>query len=339
MGLSCYHPRRPTDTPPKTAEGDEKGKLPLAHHLAKVSFGLSDKGVRMEPAPALRRYLAEQAAIGRATRTLTKTSYAWGRLMAVAVIEDLSDLSEETILDFYTVLAKGGTGPTTINTYGRAINTFLRWARRRGYIAFEPPRPPAASTPERETLEARQLQRLVGAAGRGRNKVRNKCLIVLLYATGLRLGELVGLKVADVDWAQNCLKVRAATSKSRKPRLVPLGLVAREALAEYLEWGRMGSQAAALFLTEEGDQLQKDGAYQLIKRMARRAGVRCSPHSLRHSFATHALLGGVPLPHLQIMLGHANIKTTQIYLDSAAIQEVVSNQTWTPADLLGRPRG
>jgi integrase/recombinase XerD len=150
------------------------------------------------------------------------------------------------------------------------------------------------------------------AAGR-----RDRAMLELLYATGLRVSELVGLTLNDLDLEARVLKARG---KGNKERLVPVGAPAAAAVAAYLAGGTRerllkGRRSRHLFVTARGGRLTRQGFAKLLDRWARQAGIarRVSPHKLRHSFATHLLAGGADLRAVQAMLGHADVETTQIY--------------------------
>jgi len=158
---------------------------------------------------------------------------------------------------------------------------------------------------------------------------RDRAMLELLYATGCRASEVSNLQLRDLHLDQRyCL----AHGKGNKQRMVPLGDAAAIAIEEYLhqERGRLtqraGGAAAWLLLSRGGRRLRREAIWQLVKRYARRSGVpeSISPHTLRHSFATHLLSGGVDLRHVQEMLGHASIATTQIYthVDSSRLKKV-----------------
>jgi integrase/recombinase XerD len=147
---------------------------------------------------------------------------------------------------------------------------------------------------------------------------RDKAILEVLYATGCRASETCGLRAGDLQLSERHLRCQG---KGNKQRMVPLGSRAIAAIENYLQTlrptlaARAPSPPEALFLTRRGLQLGREQLWRLIKRYARRAGVdpTISPHSLRHSFATHLLAGGADLRQVQEMLGHANIQTTQIY--------------------------
>ncbi|MBI2087696.1 MAG: site-specific tyrosine recombinase XerD [Deltaproteobacteria bacterium] len=146
--------------------------------------------------------------------------------------------------------------------------------------------------------------------------LRDQAMIELLYATGLRVSELVSLQTHQIDLQGDYLTVRG---KGAKVRLVPFGRWAREGLVRYLREARprllRGRTSAFLFVTRSGRPLTRQGFWKLIRGYARAAGIekRVTPHTLRHSFATHLLEGGADLRSVQSMLGHADISTTQIY--------------------------
>jgi integrase/recombinase XerD len=166
-------------------------------------------------------------------------------------------------------------------------------------------------------LAREEVERLLAApdprtaAGR-----RDRAMLELLYATGLRVSELVGLGLDDLDLEA---RVLVARGKGRKERLVPVGAPAAEAVKAYLATARdpllRGRRSRDLFVTPRGGRMTRQGFAKLLDRWARAAVIRrkISPHQLRHSFATHLLEGGADLRAVQAMLGHADVSTTQIY--------------------------
>ncbi len=166
-------------------------------------------------------------------------------------------------------------------------------------------------------LSHEEVERLLGTpdprtpAGR-----RDRAMLELLYATGLRVSELVSLRLNDVNLET---RVLIARGKGDKERLVPVGAPAAEAVKAYLATARerllRGRRSKDLFVTPRGGRMTRQGFAKILDRQARRAGIRrrISPHKLRHSFATHLLEGGADLRAVQEMLGHADVSTTQIY--------------------------
>ncbi len=144
--------------------------------------------------------------------------------------------------------------------------------------------------------------------------LRNRAIVEMLYSSGLRVGELVGLGLADIDFEGHVLRVMG---KGSKERLVPFGKTANEALKEYMLQRTAKAQAGeeALFINKLGRRLTARSVERLIEKLRRDAGLaaRVTPHTLRHSFATHLLDGGADLRSIQELLGHANLSTTQKY--------------------------
>ena len=165
---------------------------------------------------------------------------------------------------------------------------------------------------------AKLLEQPSGAAP---SALRDRALLETMYACGLRASEATALEVADVDLEAGILRARG---KGSKERLVPIGTTAGQALAAYLRRGRPALAGdrleQRLFLNHRGNGLTRQGLYKIVQRHARSAGLasKMSPHTLRHTFATHLLAGGCDLRSLQEMLGHADIATTQLYTHLSA---------------------
>lgn len=166
-------------------------------------------------------------------------------------------------------------------------------------------------------LSRDEVERLLAAPDPRRTAgIRDRAMLEVLYATGLRVSELVSLQLNDVDLESRVLLARG---KGNKERLVPLGAPAAEAVKAYLAVARdrllHGRRSKDLFVTPRGGRMTRHGFAKLLDRYARATGIRrrISPHKLRHSFATHLLEGGADLRAVQAMLGHADVSTTQIY--------------------------
>lgn len=179
------------------------------------------------------------------------------------------------------------------------------------------------------TLE--EVEQLLAAPEEGTPEgVRDRAMIEVLYATGLRVSELVGLGVNDIQLGAGFLVARG---KGAKERVVPLGTFAIERVQAYLEHARLvlldGRPSQALFVTSRGDGFTRQGFWKLLKRYALKAGImkQISPHKLRHSFATHLVERGADLRAVQAMLGHADLATTQIYthVNSERLRKVYDN--------------
>jgi integrase/recombinase XerD len=161
------------------------------------------------------------------------------------------------------------------------------------------------------------VDQLLAAPGTGQPRLfRDTAMLELMYATGLRVSEVCGLTLMDVDLQRGFLVARG---KGRKERVVPLGQRARTTLEEYLAGPRTtlmyGRSADPMFPHPSGKPLTRQGVWKIVKRHALAAGIRkkLSPHKLRHSFATHLVENGADLRAVQAMLGHADLSTTEIY--------------------------
>jgi integrase/recombinase XerD len=157
--------------------------------------------------------------------------------------------------------------------------------------------------------------------------LRDRAILEVMYACGLRASEVIGLDVSDVDLDEGLLRARG---KGSKERVVPVGRAAVAAIRAYLAHGRTAlvrlAPERALFVNFRGQSLTRQGLYKIVRRHATTAGLgdRMSPHTLRHTFATHLLSGGCDLRSVQEMLGHADVATTQLYthLSSERLKEV-----------------
>ncbi len=190
---------------------------------------------------------------------------------------------------------------------------------------------PAAGRKLPRVLTQLEIERLLSAPPTdGPLGIRDRAMLELLYATGMRISELVTLRLRDLDVEDRLIRVRG---KGSKERIVPFGAAAREALSAYLGAARPELAAVAngggegrVFLSRRGRALSRKGAWEVVRRNVRAAGIqkRVTPHTLRHTFATHLLQGGADIAAVQEMLGHADISTTQIYthLDRTYLTEV-----------------
>jgi integrase/recombinase XerD len=215
----------------------------------------------------------------------------------------------------------------TLQRKAACLRSFYRHLRREGILEHDPTadlRSPPKLRRLPKVLTREQVARLLSQPrGDDPLALRDRALLELMYACGLRISELCALELGEVDAREGVLRARG---KGSKARLVPVGRSALRALDVYLARGRpalLGQRAqtqARLFVNHRGGALTRQGAYKIIQGHARRAGLqeRMSPHTLRHTFATHLLSGGCDLRSLQEMLGHADLATTQIYTHLSA---------------------
>ena len=185
---------------------------------------------------------------------------------------------------------------------------------------------PRSARPLPKALPIEMIDALLAAPhGGDRLALRDRAILELLYGAGLRISELVSLDVDDVDETERLLLVRG---KGDKDRLVPFGEVAADELSAWMIRGRAGvsTTGPAVFCNARGGRLSRQGAWKIIKGHAKTVGMeeRVSPHTLRHSFATHLLDGGADVRAVQELLGHASVSTTQIYtmVSRAVLQDV-----------------
>ena len=203
-----------------------------------------------------------------------------------------------------------------------AVRGFHKFAVADGLAALDPAsgvKPPTPAKRLPKALPVGDVEAILEAAGAPGTTLalRDRALLEVLYGTGARISESVGLDVDDLDLVDGTVLLRG---KGGKERLVPVGSFAREAVDAYLVRGRpelvaTGRGTPALFLNARGGRLSRQSAWAVLAKAAERAGITkdVSPHTLRHSFATHLLDGGADVRVVQELLGHASVTTTQVY--------------------------
>lgn len=238
---------------------------------------------------------------------------------------DAESIRPRDVSEFLTTLAAGDDGSrpvatATIKRKAACLRSFYRHLRREGVRDSDPTA--ALSTPRRgqylpNVLGRAEINRLLEQPkGTDPLALRDRALLELMYACGLRTSEVIDLDLAQLDLDDGVLR---AKGKGSKERIVPVGRVARQAVAAYVRNGRTklvgARRQTRLFVNFRGGSLTRQGLYKIVQRHAKSAGLgdRMSPHTLRHTFATHLLAGGCDLRSLQEMLGHADVATTQIY--------------------------
>jgi integrase/recombinase XerD len=240
------------------------------------------------------------------------------------------DVSHSDLAGFLDELAAGAEGrppvsAATIQRKAACLRSFYRHLRREGALDHDPTadlRAPRKSQRLPHVLTRGEIARLL-ATPRGTDPatLRDRALLELMYACGLRASEATGLQIGDLDLRHGVLRTRG---KGSKERLVPVGRQAITAVRAYLDRGRPAlvgvRDQPRLFVNQRGGELTRQGLYKIVQRHARAAGLegKMSPHTLRHTFATHLLAGGCDLRAVQEMLGHADIATTQIYTHLSA---------------------
>ncbi len=245
-------------------------------------------------------------------------------------IETPGEIAETDVLGFLGALRTGDSDHPALGAASAAravvaVRGFHRFCLREHLVATDvsaavkPPRP-AARLPK--ALPLSDVEAILAASGEAGTSLakRDRALLEVLYGTGARISEAVGLAVDDLDRASATVRL---AGKGGKQRIVPVGSYALAAVEEYLvrgrpafaAQGRGGPRGGALFLNARGGRLSRQSAWTVLVKAAQRAGVEkeVSPHTLRHSFATHLLDGGADVRVVQELLGHASVTTTQVY--------------------------
>lgn len=194
------------------------------------------------------------------------------------------------------------------------LRQFAKFARRRGWIDTDPTEILEAPIRRRslpKALSLLQAADLLDQPAETSNEVRDRALLELMYSAGLRASEVVGINLADIDWNERSIRIKG---KGSKDRIVLFGETASSALKDYLS-GESRSHHGPLFLGPRGKRLTTRTVQNIVKRWAASAGLppEVSPHTLRHSFATHLLDNGADLKTVQQLLGHESLATTQVY--------------------------
>ena len=242
--------------------------------------------------------------------------------------------SSRDIADFLASL-EGTDGasatPATVHRKSACLRSFYRHLRREELIEGDPAAslaPPRRNRRLPHVLTRGEVAKLLEhPCGTEPIDLRDRALLELMYACGLRASETVDIEVTDIDLEELILRARG---KGSKERMVPVGRTAADAVRRYLERGRSqlvgGAIQPHLFVNFRGGTLTRQGLYKIIQRHAKAVGLagKMSPHTLRHSFATHLLAGGCDLRAVQEMLGHADVATTQLYthLSSERLKDV-----------------
>ena len=242
-------------------------------------------------------------------------------------IDDLDGVTEPTVAAFLVNLREGSQDhpPLSASSAARtvvAVRGFHKFAVADGLALVDPAasvKPPTPAKRLPKALPLSDVEAILEAAGTPETvlALRDRALLEVLYGTGARISEAVGLDVDDLDQVDGTVLLRG---KGGKERLVPVGGYARDAVSAYLARARpeivgTGSGGPAMFLNSRGGRLSRQSAWTVLVKAAERAGVTASvsPHTLRHSFATHLIDGGADVRVVQELLGHASVTTTQVY--------------------------
>lgn len=257
---------------------------------------------------------------GAAANTVAAYSRDLNRYLLFLGEREPGDIRASDVTGFLAKLKGEGISPRSRARALSAMRMLHRFLLREGYCELNPTAIIEAPKGVRKlpaVLSGREVEALLNSTlDTGLQELRDKAMLELLYATGLRVSELVGLKLGEVNLSAGYLMT---LGKGGKERLVPIGESALRATELYLQKARgellKEKSSPLLFLTRLGGGMSRQAFWNIIKKRALQAGVRAeiSPHTLRHSFATHLLENGADLRSVQIMLGHADLSSTQIY--------------------------
>lgn len=297
-----------------------------------------EQGTRSPLVRAVRTYL-DHLGVEKGLAVNTLTSYRrdlqrYLAFLAASGVDDLAGITEATVASFLVHLREGDADhqPLSATSAARtvvAVRGFHRFTVSDGLAEVDPAsgvKPPTPAKRLPKALPLSDVEAILEAAGAPGTALalRDRALLELLYGTGARISEAVGLDVDDLDWGASGVDGTVLLrGKGGKERIVPVGSYAREAVDAYLVRGRSelagsgtaAGRAGALFCNARGGRLSRQSAWAVLVKAADRAGVTrdVSPHTLRHSFATHLLDGGADVRVVQELLGHASVTTTQVY--------------------------
>jgi integrase/recombinase XerD len=267
---------------------------------------------------------------------------AMSALPPPAVVDAWSELTDDHLTSYVLFLRDRQYASSTVARKMAAIKSFFNYLATQGQLRGDPGSRMSSPKVDRYTprsISASEVERLLALpvkdaeAGSPRPEaVRDRAMLETLYATGMRVSELVALDCDDVDLTARHMRCAVRTSRERR---LPLRPSAIDAIDHYLAHGRpmlLLREEQALFLNHRGNRLTRQGFWLILKSYANRAEIAdITPHTLRHTFATHALHGGADLREVQKLLGHVSISTTQVY------RRMTNGQASAHASAAGRP--
>ncbi len=255
-----------------------------------------------------------------------------------------TNITQAAVTAYVGSLAKAGRKPSTITRKISSLKQFFKYLLENGAIKESPTASFSAPRIVRyhpHYLSVNEIERIIGGietesmAGK-----RDRAIIELLYGSGLRISELIDLKISDIEMEAGFIRV---TGKGSKQRLVPLGEYARKAVDDY--WLAREQQkppvvSNSVVINKIGKKFSRVGLWKIVRKIVAKAGItkKVTPHTFRHSFATHMLEGGADLRIVQEMLGHADISTTQIYTTIDQDYIVAEHKKYHPRELAGSKR-
>ena len=236
--------------------------------------------------------------------------------------ENLTGASNTDLIAYLLALKNDGKSSATVNRKISSLRTFYRYARENGLVSEDPAahiKAPKIERKEPEYLTVAEVDSLIALPDRSAKGIRDRAILELLYATGLRVSEIIAMNKDDVNLKMGFI---ICTGEHGKARVIPLGRPARVALEEYLQESRgkllrpEEHETEALFVNYTGRRATRQGLWKLLKKYAKQAGMehKITPQTLRNSFAAHMIQNGADLKSLQELMGHEDISATQVYL-------------------------
>ncbi|MGI6767005.1 MAG: tyrosine recombinase [Lentihominibacter sp.] len=236
-------------------------------------------------------------------------------------ISDITEISSTEIVAYLHSLKDEGKSASTVNRKMASVRAFFTFLTQSGIIPDNPTiniRAPRIEKKVPEYFSIEEVEKLMECPGETIKGIRDKAILEILYATGIRASELIEIDLEDVNFRMGFITASAANSKAR---IIPLGRPAREALEEYVfnfrdKLLKEGSEEKALFVNYAGARISRQGLWKTLKEYGEKAGLNCvlTPNTLRNSFAVHMLQNGADLKSLQELMGHEDITATQMYL-------------------------
>ena len=235
-------------------------------------------------------------------------------------LDDISKVTETNLNSYMLYLERNQFASSTVSRNVASMRAFFHYLYKLHKIAHDPTenlKPPKVEKKMPDILTVQEVDLLLRQPSQKTPKeLRDKAMLELLYATGIRVSELISLKMADLNLRMGYI----ICHETEKDRIIPIGNMAKKALQDYLQTARdffLKEESEMLFTNRSGDSMSRQGFWKILKAYAKEAGIEkdITPHTLRHSFAAHLLQNGADLKSVQEMMGHSDISTTQMYVN------------------------
>ena len=264
----------------------------------------------------------------------TIRDYRWHLNKMQNQLDDLSKTDRNAIKRLVLMKKESGLSAASVNHYIRVVKAYFTFLYNEGYIHENIMRGlPLVNEPKKlkPVLGPQKIKLLLEAAdGEEFHRLRTKSMILLMWDTAIRLNETVSITLSDIDYQRNSLHI---VGKGNKDRFVPIGNKSKIAILKYLEI-RCTNHSDWLYCTKEGGQVGKRVFHRILERLGKKIDTQVNPHLLRHSAATFLARSGMPAQHLQILLGHSDLGTTQRYINQVLNLEGlrISHRKYSPGD-------